>query len=119
MSKAARSLYVFGVYLIVAGPGFVFVPNLVLGTLSVATTTEVWIRVLGIVVTILGVYYIAAARSGATLLFQVSVWARVGFLAAMIGLIALGQAPLPLVGFGIIDGLGALWTGLSLRADQG
>jgi hypothetical protein len=36
----------------------------------------------------------------------------------MLALIALGLAPLPLVGFGIVDALGALWTRLSLRADR-
>jgi hypothetical protein len=119
MSKVAKSVYVFGVYLVVAGAGFLFVPNLVLGTMGVPPTTEVWIRVLGLVVAILGIYYIAAARSGATLYFRVSVWVRLAFLAATVALVALGLAPLPIVGFGIVDALGALWTGLSLRADRG
>jgi len=118
MSKAARSVYVFGVYLVVAGTGFLLIPNLVLGTLGVPPTTEVWIRVLGLVVTVLGIYYVAAARSGATLYFLVSVWVRSAFLVAMIAFVALGLAPLPLVGFGIVDALGALWTGLSLRAER-
>jgi hypothetical protein len=118
MSKSAKSVFAFGAYLVVAGPGFLFVPNLVLGTLGMPATNEVWIRVLGIVVTILGIYYIAAARSGATLYFKVSVWVRTAFLGATIVLVALGLAPLPIVGFGIADALGALWTGLALRGDS-
>jgi hypothetical protein len=116
MSKAARSVHVFGMYLIVAGTGFVLVPNLVLSTLGMPTTTEVWIRVLGIVVTILGVYYVVAARSEATAYFRASVWLRAAFLVATLALVALGLAPAPIIGFGIVDLLGAVWTALSLRA---
>ena len=119
MSKAAKSVYVFGLYLLVAGAGFVFAPNLVLGVMGVPTTTEVWIRMLGIVVVFLGIYYITAALAGATLYFQVSVWLRSTFLGAVIAMVALDVAPLPILGFGIVDALGALWTALSLRAARG
>ena len=71
---------------------------------------------LGIVVDILGAYYVVAARSEATPFFRASVWLRSAFLAAMVALVALGLAPVALVGFGIVDVLGATWTALSLRA---
>jgi hypothetical protein len=118
MSQAARSLYVFGVYLIVAGAGFLLVPNLVLASMGVPPTTEVWIRVLGLLVAIVGIYYNVAARSVATPFFVASVWVRAAVLPVMIALIVLGRGPLALIGFGIADALGALWTGLALRAER-
>ena len=115
MSRAARSVVVFGIYALVAGAGFVLVPNLALATLGIPATTEVWIRVLGVVVAILGVYYIVAARSGVVAYFRASVWGRASFLLATVALAVLGLGPVALVGFGVIDGAGALWTALALR----
>jgi hypothetical protein len=50
MNKSSTSLLVFGVYLIGVGVGFVFMPNTVLGILSLPPTNEVWIHVLGVVI---------------------------------------------------------------------
>jgi hypothetical protein len=62
------------------------------------------------------VYYVVAARSEATAYFRASVWLRAAFLVATLALVALGLAPAPIIGFGIVDLLGAVWTALSLRA---
>ena len=41
MSKAARSLFVFGIYLIVIGLGFLVMPNVPLGLFGFPPTSEV------------------------------------------------------------------------------
>ena len=45
-------------------------PNTVLGLLGMASATEPWIRVLGVVVGVLGAYYIVAARAELTAFFR-------------------------------------------------
>ncbi|MGQ0670268.1 MAG: hypothetical protein ACT4PO_11450 [Actinomycetota bacterium] len=44
MTQTARSVFVFGLYLLVLGAGLVVAPNLILATFEVPNTREVWIR---------------------------------------------------------------------------
>ena len=54
MSRSALSLRVFGFYLLGTGALLVFAPNLLLGLVRLPPTHEIWIRVLGVVVFIVG-----------------------------------------------------------------
>jgi hypothetical protein len=116
MNRASRSILVFGIYLVATALLLVSTPNTLLGVLRVAPTTEPWIRILGIVVGVLGGYYIAAARAELTPFFRATVWGRSVVLAALCFLAVLKLAPPILIGFGIIDALGALWTWSALRS---
>lgn len=62
MSSAARSITVFGVYLAAVGLSFFFIPNLVLPLVGLPTTTEVWIRLTGLLTAILGMYFLYGVR---------------------------------------------------------
>jgi hypothetical protein len=117
MSKAAFSVKVFAVYLAGLGVILLFVPNLLLGLFGFAATAEVWIRVLGVVIINLGVYYWFAAVSESVPFFRASVATRVFVLVAFAGLAAAGLALPTLILFGAVDTLGGLWTHLALRAD--
>ena len=70
MSKAAFSVKAFGYYLIVLGIGLTLVPNLLLSVFGMPPTTEVWVRVVGVLVFNIGIYYLYAARCEATAFFQ-------------------------------------------------
>jgi hypothetical protein len=50
MSRAASSLFVFAVYLVGLGLGLLLVPNLLLRAFGAPPTSEVWIRVIGMLV---------------------------------------------------------------------
>ena len=65
MSKSALTVKVFGIYLLVLGVCLTVLPNLLLSMFGIAQTTEVWIRVLGVVVFNVGIYYWYAAQSEA------------------------------------------------------
>jgi len=56
MSKSARSVFVFGLYLGVLGIALLVVPNALLGMFFLRGTTEVWVRVVGMLVLFLGFY---------------------------------------------------------------
>ncbi|MFO1341358.1 MAG: hypothetical protein U1F53_24595, partial [Burkholderiaceae bacterium] len=117
MSKAAFSIKAFGVYLLVLGVCLVLVPNLLLGLFAMPRTDEVWIRVVGVLVFNIGLYYWFAAQGEATSVFRASIATRVLVLVAFAAFAALGFAPPMLVLFGLADFAGALWTWQALKRD--
>lgn len=118
MSHAAFTIKAFAVYLGALGASLVFAPNLMLALFGFAPTSEVWIRVLGVVVFNLGWYYWYAAVSEARPFFAASVATRVFALIAFTGLVVAGFAPPMLALFGVIDAAGGAWTWLALRKDR-
>ena len=76
MSKSAFTVKVFGVYALVLGIALIVVPNLLLGIFGLPVTSEVWIRVVGVVVFNFGVGYWFAAKSEARAFFQGTVYSR-------------------------------------------
>ena len=115
MSRAARSLFVFGIYLCVLGLLLLLVPNLLLRTFGAPTTDEVWIRVNGMFVLCLSFYYIQAARNELTIFIRWTVWARVAVVVYFAAFVLLVSAPKALLLFGLIDLSAAVWTWLALR----
>jgi hypothetical protein len=115
MTKAGRSVAAFGVYLIFLGITLIVVPNRLLALFGLPSTSEVWIRVVGMLVLCLAFYYIQAARRGLSEFFQWTVYAR-GFVFLALGTFAVLQlARPPLALFGVVDLLGAIWTSVALR----
>jgi len=115
MSKAATSVLVFGIYLIVIGLGFLLAPNLPLGLLGFPTTTEPWIRVMAMLLLILAYYYIQAARNEMTGFFRFTVHGRASVILFFIAFVVLGLAQPMLIMFGVVDLLAAIWTAVALR----
>lgn len=118
MSKAAFSIKASCCYILVLGLALVLVPNLVLSAMRMPPTTEVWIRVLGVVVINIGVFYWIAAQTESVAMFRASVVIRPLVLVWFAGFVALGLVSPMLLVFGAVEVAGALWTWLALRADQ-
>lgn len=116
MSRAARSVFVFGCYLIGMSAILVVAPNLLLDLLQQPRTDEPWIRVLGVIVGVLGVYYARAGRADATWFFSTTVAIRLSIPLAFGLLVLLWDAPAVLMLFAVADVAGALWTWRALRA---
>ena len=106
---------IFGVYLLITGAGFAAVPNALLDVLEQPSTDEPWIRVLGVIVCVLGAYYVAAAREGAVWFFWTTIAIRTLIPLAFGALVVLADAPALLMAFAMVDVLGALWTWAALR----
>ncbi len=116
MSKAARSVWVFSIYLFVLGFVLVVVPNTLLSLFGLAETTDVWVRVVGMLVVILGYYYMTAASSESTAVIRATVVGRCAVLVFFVAFVLLEFAPPILTLFGVIDAAAAAWTGFALRA---
>ncbi len=116
MSRAAKSVFIFAIYAVVLGITLVIVPNLLLGLFGVPPTSEVWIRVAGMLLIFIGVYYIWAARSEMTEFMRLTVYLRSSVVVFFIAYVALGFAPPTLILFGVVDLVAAMWTLWALRA---
>ncbi len=117
MSKSATSVFVFALYLFVLGPTLLLVPNLLLGLFAIPETAEVWIRVVGMLVTILGFFYLQAARNELTPFFRATVYGRISILGFFIAFVLAQLAPPVLILLGAFDAACAVWTALCLRKE--
>jgi uncharacterized membrane protein HdeD (DUF308 family) len=116
MSRAAATIRTFGYYLIALGVALAAVPNLLLGVFLMPETNEVWIRVVGLLVFNIGVYYLVAARSDATVFFKTTIVTRALIFAGFAAFVLAGLAKPMLIGFGAVDFLGGLWTWRALKS---
>lgn len=111
------SLYLVCI-LLVLGIVLLVEPNLLLGLFSLPSTAEVWIRVAGMLVLFLGIYYTLASRNGMTSFFPWTVYVRSSVILFFIAFVLLGFVKPQLILFGVVDLLGAIWTGFALRSQK-
>ena len=118
MKKSATSVFVWGIYAMLSGITFLLVPNLPLTMLGLGESQEVYPRVLGVAITMLGYFYLRAARQESmTPLYAWSVHARLGLTGAIIVLAIIGLAKPAMLGFAVAELAGSLWTAFALRAE--
>ena len=117
MSKSARSVFVFAVYLFILGAILVVAPGILIRTFRFPEPDGLWIRIVGMLVIILGFYYSHAAYAEFKAFFGWTVVARTGVLLFFITFVLAGLAPPVLVLFGVIDFAAALWTFFALRSE--
>lgn len=119
MTKSAQTLFFFALYLFGVSVVLLVAPNLLLTTFRLPPTEEVWIRVVGMLVGFLGLYYVSAARANLLPILEMSVRARASVPAFFGIFVAMGWASPMLLLFGAVDLLGAIWTFLALRSELG
>ena len=117
MSEAAKSLFVFGIYLCGLGLILLLVPNLILRVFGAPATNEVWIRINGMFVLCLSFYYVQTARNELKMFIRWTVWPRIAVIFYFTAFVLLVSAPKALLLFGLIDLLSAIWTLLALKKD--
>jgi hypothetical protein len=115
MSAVARSLVVFGWYLVGFGALLVLAPNLALGIFGLPPTGEVWLRVVGVLVLVIGYFDVRLGREGLALYARVTVHTRVAVFGFFVVFVLAGLAKPILVLVGAVDLAGALWTAAALR----
>ena len=118
MSKTAFTIKASCCYIIALGLALVLVPNLVLSAMRMPPANDVWIRVLGVTVINIGVFFWVAAQTEAVALFRATLVIRPLVLVWFAAFVALGLVSPMLLVFGAVEAAGALWTWLALRADQ-
>lgn len=115
MTPAARSVNLFGIYLLLLGVVLLTMPNLLLTMFGLAPTDEVWIRVVGMVVAFLGIYYRVAAAAELRPFFFATVLLRASVPVFFLIFVLAGWVGSALLLLGVVDLVGALWTWIALR----
>ena len=115
MSRAAKTILAFGLYLAILGGGVALAPDAMLALFGQPPAHEPWLRLLGVVSLVLGGYYIGAARGELTPFFRMTLYGRAAGCAGFAACVGLGWAPRFVLLIAAIDGAGALWTFRALR----
>ena len=113
MSAAARSILVYSIYTFGLGATLLLAPNIPLPIFGLPQAQEVWVRVAGMTVIFLSIFYFTAARYELRPIFVTSVAIRFAvpvFFAAFAAFAAAGFARWNLILFTPFDVLFAIWT---------
>ncbi len=116
MSKAALSVYMYGLYQITAVClPFLFFPDFALGLFGLSAGDGMWVRMAGMLAGVSGFYYVMAANADFERFYGWTVPARFAtalFLAAMVVLGKTGAMMLLFAGVDAIAG-GLTWAALA------
>lgn len=118
LSSTSFTVKAFGVYALLTGLNLMFAPNMLLGMFGIPATSEVWIRVVGVLAFNIGIYYWFAAKCEAKAFFEATVYARCFVFVAFAAFVTLGYVNKALILFGCVEVTGAIWTWLALRKDK-
>ena len=116
MSKARFSLFIFGLYMVfIAGCGFMFMPHFLLGLFGLSAGDDIWIRFVGMLASIIGIYYLLAVHANLERFIVWTIPLRYYAAAFMVLMLILGKVGAPILVFAAVDALGATWTWISLK----
>jgi hypothetical protein len=118
MSRGAMSVFVFSIYLYILGAVLVVTPGTLLRIFDFPETDDLWIRVVGMLVIILGFYYSHAARAEFRPFFVWTVIGRSAVLLFFIAFVIADLAPPTLILFGLVDFAAAIWTFFAMRSES-
>ena len=118
MSRAAKSVLAFSLVFVNGGLSLLFAPRFVLSLLGFSATELLFPRFVGVTMLVLAYYYVRAAWSGLTEFFNWTVHMRLMGVTFYIAFVAFDVAPVTVLGFALMDLLGALWTKWALAADK-
>ncbi len=93
-------------------------PNLLLGLFGFPEYSEVWVRVVGLAVLVLGYYYTRLGFAGFRPFFEWTVPVRIGQFFFFAVLVGLGHFPPMILLFAGTETAAGLWTLFALRGER-
>jgi hypothetical protein len=115
MNRTCKSIFIFGWYSLLMGLVLLFFPRIVLPLFDLPLNGEPWLNLLGFVLICSSYYYLRSASSGNTQFALYTTHTRLAAPLVVAYLIATGKADWNFLSFGIVDGLGGLWTRYELK----
>jgi hypothetical protein len=112
---ASKTILYFGFYLYATGLILLIAPNFLLTTFQMPATEEVWIRVVGVLVTAIGFYYYQIGSKQIAAMYPLTVVARIFVFVCFVVFVLLKFVSPMLIVFGVVDLLGAAWTWMALK----
>ncbi|MFD2171209.1 hypothetical protein [Tumebacillus lipolyticus] len=118
MTSAAKSMFVFGIYLLCISLSCLIAPNTVIELIGIGEPGDasVFIRFSGMMAFFLAVYYFLAARKEQRDFMWWSVFTRPLIFAFCVLFVLTDSFPTIAIFVGLFDSLAALWTYLALRS---
>ena len=117
MSKSAKSVLIFGIYLAINGLMLLFIPNVLVASLGIEPTNEVWIRLSGILLMAIAVYYILGARYEITVILKATAFIRFSIIFFFTAFALLDLVSANIIIISAIDFLGGIWTFAMLKKE--
>lgn len=115
MNKPAKTVWFFGIYLIVEGLFLMLAPAWVLSSIGIPEAESVWRIILGFVVVVLGYYYIRNSKANLVPFFGFTVQVRIIQFIFFIWLYVFERGTLALVVFSFLEFAAGMWTWRSLK----
>lgn len=116
MKNPLYTIRVFGIYSLVMGGVLLFIPDVILPLVGLTPgSEESWLRLLGFVLCCSSYYYLRMSGEKALGFARYTTHTRFAAPLVVIYLVSMGYADWHLLSFGIVDGLGGLWTWYALR----
>lgn len=115
MNRPNKSIFIFGCYSLLMGLVLLFIPNIILPIVGLPVSNEPWLYLLGFVLICSSYYYLRSALKGNLDFARFTVHTRFAAPVIVLFLIATRKADWHFASFGIVDGLGGLWTWIELR----
>ncbi len=110
MNRVNKTIFIFGLYSLLIGVVLLFIPHLILPLFNLPLSGEPWLNLLGFVLMCSSYYYLRSAFSGDIQFAKYTIHTRLTAPLVVAFLIATGKADWHFLSFGIIDGLGGIWT---------
>ncbi|WP_435357829.1 hypothetical protein [Emticicia sp. SJ17W-69] len=114
-TKRSLSLIVQAIYVFITAVQLIFVPNMLLSMFGFPPTSEIWIKVLGIVLITLAIVYYGIIKFGNAEVVKYTIWGRITVGIGFVILVLLGQTLPALILFAGIDIITAVWTWFELK----
>ncbi|QOI98098.1 MAG: hypothetical protein HRU69_11645 [Flammeovirgaceae bacterium] len=118
MTAASKSVQYFAIYLLLLGLALIIFPNSMLSVLMMPETNEPWIRVVGVLVFNLGIFYFYMASTNNPLFLTLSVYLRSSVIVWFAVFSLLEWVSPMIILFGVVDLLAAGWTYYLLKAGK-
>ena len=118
MKSITNSIKLFGIYSLVMGVALLVIPHLILPLFNLSIEGEQWIRMLGFVLICSSYYYIRSANKKNIDFAVYTIHARIAAPFVVLILFLVGVVEPSLLLFGLVDGLGGLWTLISYQRQK-
>jgi hypothetical protein len=89
-----------------------------LGLFGLSAGDDAWVRMVGMLASIIGAYYLVAATTGAQEIIRWSIPLRVYAASFMVFLFISGTLPVGILLFAATDLAGAMWTWAALKSEM-
>ncbi|MCP4438112.1 MAG: hypothetical protein GY810_04140 [Aureispira sp.] len=119
--NAAKSIWLFGYYVIAMGLILLFIPHIILdfaGLTPVNPEHRFIYHIVGLIASVVGLYYVHCGKTNQREFFKISVVGRMVFFVGAIVVVLLTSSNPKLAIIGITDLLGAAWTYWALKKDE-